>query len=229
VLLPGWATRPGTTNFWAHPTMVRRGHLCARGARRAPHGPRARAPRSARRPLLVQRRAPGAPPAEDARPPPRTIVAGMVGVSRNTRGAPAPVVLAVTARPSPPTPAGEGGRPSRHGFLPSPLGGVRGKSTWPCAPPTPRVRAGTGCGDTDRTFGRASLAERVLLPQHPDRPTTPFLQRPREKCAHFGIGLFVQAVIGRDTPAVSTVFFVSLLNARRVQRQNKPCVLRKHG
>jgi len=41
----------------ARPPMVRRGHPCARGARRAPHGPRARAPRSARRPFLVQRRA----------------------------------------------------------------------------------------------------------------------------------------------------------------------------
>ena len=45
----------------ARPTMVRRGHPCAWGDRRAPHGhphgPRARAPRSARRPLLVQRRA----------------------------------------------------------------------------------------------------------------------------------------------------------------------------
>ena len=43
------------------PTMVRRGHPCARGDRRAPHGrphgPRARAPRSGCRPLLVQRRA----------------------------------------------------------------------------------------------------------------------------------------------------------------------------
>jgi len=46
---------------WARPTIVRRGHPCAWGARRAPHGrphgPRARAPRSAPRPLLVQRRA----------------------------------------------------------------------------------------------------------------------------------------------------------------------------
>ncbi len=45
----------------ARPTIVRRGHPCARGDRRAPHGrprgPRARAQRSARRPWPVQRRA----------------------------------------------------------------------------------------------------------------------------------------------------------------------------
>ncbi len=73
--------------------MVRRGHPCARGARRARHGPPARTARpcTALSPPTISRATPcirvappGDPPAEDARPPTRTIVAGMVGMSRNT-------------------------------------------------------------------------------------------------------------------------------------------------
>ncbi len=98
------------------PTMVRRGHPYAWGARRAPHGRSARIarpctalspPTISRATPCVRAAPPGAPPAEDARPPPRTIVAWMVGVSRNTRGAPAPVRAAHPARPRPPRRCGD--------------------------------------------------------------------------------------------------------------------------
>ncbi len=83
-----------------------------RGARRAVHGrplgPRARAPRSARRPCPVQRRAsapcPPAPLLRRARPPTRAIIACMMGVSRNTRAA-------HPARPRPPQRRGDTDRP----------------------------------------------------------------------------------------------------------------------
>ncbi len=122
--------------------MVRRGHPCAWGARRAPHGPRTRAPLSARRPLLVQRRASAPrPPAPRLRRM-RVLLPGPLshglGGCQGTRAAPRP-------QGAPPTP-----RVLVH------IGGAATRiGPWGGAPPG-RARRGPAAAPGPRTIvGRA--------------------------------------------------------------------------
>ncbi len=107
-LSQSWGT-PCRQDARTRPTMVRRGHPCAHGDRRAPHGrphgPRARAQRSGCRPLLVQRRASAPrPPAPRLRRT-RVLLPGPLSHGwwgcQGTRAAPAPVCAAHPARPRP--------------------------------------------------------------------------------------------------------------------------------
>ncbi len=119
----------------ARPTIVRRGHPCAHGARRAPHGrphgPRVRAQRSAPRPFLVQRRASAPrPPAPRLRRT-RVVLPGPLSHGwwgcQGTRPPPTPRVLVHT-----------GGAATRTG----PWGG-------PAAAPGPRTIVGRALPHVD--------------------------------------------------------------------------------